>query len=319
MPNRGPGDGGLRVRYDSRPAAEPDGIGRYARCLLDALREEAARRGAEVLEGREPQRGDSLFHSPWLNGALLRPRLPMVITLHDLVALKRPGQVLRAGLRARMRWLAVERAAELIVPTDVVGADAIELLGCDPEHVHVIAEAPAPAFTPRPETETAAVRKRYGLPEDYLLWVGALRHPEPTKRVAPLAEVPRELPLVLVGDAGQWARELHDVTLTGMVGDDDLAAIYSGARALVVPSADEGFGLPAVEALACGTPVVACDLPALREVVGDRATYVASGDMAALVHAAARATRPAPDPPPWTWGEAATATWAVYERALQAR
>jgi glycosyltransferase involved in cell wall biosynthesis len=105
------------------------------------------------------------------------------------------------------------------------------------------------------------------------------------------------------------------VTLTGHVSDDDLAALYTGARALVFPSDDEGFGLPAVEALACGTPVVACDVPALREVLADRATFVALHDVAGLLAAAERAQRPAPPPPSWTWEDAARATWDVYAGA----
>ena len=73
--------------------------------------------------------------------------------------------------------------------------------------------------------------------------------------------------LVLAGPAGPWARELPDVTLTGELSDDDLAAVYSGAHALVYPSDDEGFGLPPIEALACGTPVAASDVAAVREVM----------------------------------------------------
>ena len=69
----------------------------------------------------------------------------------------------------------------------------------------------------------------------------------------------------------RWASELSDVLLTGEVDDDDLAAIYTGAHALIFPSDDEGFGLPPVEALACGTPVAASDVPAVREVLGGRA------------------------------------------------
>ncbi len=96
-----------------------------------------------------------------------------------------------------------------------------------------------------------------------------------------------------------------------------MSEIYTGARALVFPSDDEGFGLPTVEALACGTPVVACDVPALREVLGARATFVASDDLAELMVQGAAAQRPAPDPPAWSWGDAARATWDVYELALQ--
>jgi ABC-type sugar transport system substrate-binding protein len=101
--------------------------------------------------------------------------------------------------------------------------------------------------------------------------------------------------------------------VTGQVSDDELAALYSGAQALVFPSDEEGFGLPTIEALACGTPVVACDTAAVREVLGDRATFVARGDMDALILAATAAKRPAPPPPPWTWEDAARATWRVYE------
>ena len=149
--------------------------------------------------------------------------------------------------------------------------------------------------------------------------MGGLEHPDPRKRVGELARAERTLPLVLVGKTGRWARELPDVTLTGHVPDDDLAAIYTGAHALTIPSDEEGFSLPAIEALGCGTPVAASDAPGLREVLGDRATFVPCDDLAALVAAAEAADHPAPDPPAWTWEDAAAATWEVYEHAAAAR
>jgi glycosyltransferase involved in cell wall biosynthesis len=304
----------VKVAFDSRPAADPRGIGRYTRSLLAALRALAPARGGELVESHRP-RGVDVFHAPWIDGALLRPRGATVVTLHDLVPLKRPGEYLRSGLRFRMRYLAVERSTRLIVPTHAVADDAVELLHVTSDRVDVIPEAADPAFHPRPEEEVARVRKRHELPDRYLVWVGGLRHPDPRKRVAAMTETRRELPLVLVGDPGQWARELEDVILTGAVSDDELAAIYTGAHALVFPSDDEGFGLPTVEALACGTPVVACDVPALREVLGDRATFVDCDDLEALLDAAVAATRPAPAPPAWSWADAASATWDVYERA----
>jgi len=126
------------------------------------------------------------------------------------------------------------------------------------------------------------------------------------------------MPLVLVGQTGRWAKELSGVTLTGAVTDDELAAIYTGAHALVFPSDDEGFGLPPIEALACGTPVAACDVPALREVLDGRASLTPVDDLDALVQSAESLTRPAPAPPPWTWSDAAAATWDVYEQAASA-
>jgi glycosyltransferase involved in cell wall biosynthesis len=103
--------------------------------------------------------------------------------------------------------------------------------------------------------------------------------------------------------------------LTGAVSDDELAAIYTGAHALVFPSDDEGFGLPPIEALACGTPVAASDVPALREVLDGRATLSAVDDLDGLIAAAESAERPAPPPPAWTWENAAHATWQVYCQA----
>jgi glycosyltransferase involved in cell wall biosynthesis len=306
----------MRVCFDSRPAADPSGIGRYARCLLDGLRELAEGNGGEVVEGRQPRRGDDLFHAPWMSGALLRPRVPMVVTVHDLISQKHAGLSLRAGLRGGMRKLAIERAARLICPTCAVADDVAALMRVARERIEVIAEAPASAFRPRPAGEVEAARDTYGVPDEYVLWVGHLGHPEPHRRVAALAQAPRELPLVLVGAAGPWAHQLGGAILTGAVADDELAALYTGARALVLPSSEEGFGLAAIEALACGTPVVAAEGPALREVLDGRATFVEPGDVAGLMGAAQAARRPAPAPPAWSWSDAAAATWRVYEQAL---
>jgi len=307
----------VKVAFDSRPCADPRGVGRYARCLLRALRDTGAARG-EIVETHRPRPGYDVFHAPWMQGAMLRSPCPMVVTLHDLAALKRRSEQLRMGVRSRLRQLAVQRAMGVIVPTEAVADDAVARLGVDRERIAVIPEAPDSAMYPRSQGEIAEVRERYRLPQRYLSWVGCLRHPDPRKQVDKLAATPHELPLVLVGPTRRWAHELPDVTLTGHVPDDDLAAIYSGAQALVLPSEDEGFGLPAVEALACGTPVVACETPALREVLGERATFVAPGDLPALIQAAEAVERPAPAPPQWTWEDAGRATWNVYEQAIAA-
>lgn len=306
----------MRVVFDSRAKGDPRGIGRYVRCLLEALRETAAQ-DSVITESHRPRRAD-VFHSPWLDGAHVRCPCPMVVTLHDLVNLKRRGEYLRTGVRFRLRYLAVQKADRVIVPTHVVAADAQERLDIDSDRIVVIPEAAAPPMYPRGPQEIAAVRDRYALPERYLLWVGGMTHPEPRKRVAELAQARRRMPLVLAGPTRPWAHELPDVTLTGQVSDDELAALYSGAHALVFPSDDEGFGLPPLEALACGTPVAACDVPALREVLADRVPLVGIGDLDGLISTAEGLSRPAMSPPDWSWADAATATWEVYEQALAA-
>lgn len=302
----------MKVAFDSRAVGEVSGVGRYSSSLLEALR--AVGRG-EVLESDDPRRCD-VFHAPCLEGALLRSPVPMVVTLHDRVTLKRRGVDPRAGLRFRFRCLAAQRAVRVIVPTRTVADDAASQLQIPSERIVVIAEAAAAAFNRRSEAEVRKVRKRLHLPDRYLLWVGDLRTPDPRKRVAALARTDRSMALVLAGPVGRWARQLPDVTLTGAVNDEDLAAIYTGAHALVFPSEDEGFGLPPVEALACGTPVAASDVPALREVLDGRAALNDVDDLDGLIQTAESLTRPAPPPPDWTWAEAACATWDVYAEAV---
>jgi alpha-1,3-rhamnosyl/mannosyltransferase len=306
----------MNIAFDSRASKDCRGIGRYARCLLRALR--LGNRG-EIQETHAPlPRLSHIYHSPWLEGALLRAPMPMVVTLHDLIPLKHRGEFLRTGVRLKMRYLAVQRAVRVIVPTTFVGDDARRVLGIPAERIAVIGEAADPIFQPRPAAQVASVRERHRLPDQYLLWVGSMQSPELRKRITALAKAQRSMPLVLVGPSTQWAHELPDVTLTDSVSDDDLAAIYSGAHALVFPNDEEGFGLPLVEALACGTPVVACDAPAVREVLDGRIDLCETGDIKGLLAAAERACRPAPAPVHWTWEDAARATWDVYEDALQA-
>jgi glycosyltransferase involved in cell wall biosynthesis len=303
----------VRVAFDSRPARDVRGIGRYTRCLLQSLRQIS---DGQIVETSDPSRCH-VYHAPWMDGAMLRCPVPMVVTLHDMVPFKRRGEYLRGGLRFKLRYLAVERAARVIVPTEAMAAEVMARLNLSAEQVAVIGEAAAPAFTPRSDAEVEAVRKKFDLPETYLLWVGGLRVPDPRKRIAELARAPRSMPLVLVGPTGHWTRQLPGVILTGQVADDELAAIYTGAHSLVVPSDEEGFGLTPVEALACGTPVAATDLPALREVLADRATLVDVRDVRGLIAAAESAVRPAPQPPEWTWDQAAAATWKVYAEAMK--
>jgi glycosyltransferase involved in cell wall biosynthesis len=310
----------LKVALNSRPAADSGGVGRYSRCLLRALRRTASE-ADEVLETSRPSatvrtHGTDVLHSPSMDGAMLHSPCPMVVTVHDVAELKRRSEHLHPSLRLRLRPLAVQRAAGVIVPSRAVAEDAVRHLRLDPGRIAVIPEAADAAMQARPAAEIAELRAQLGLPERYLLSVGGLEHPEPGTHIARLAATPRRLPLVMAGPTRRWARELPDVILTGELPDEQLAALYSGAHALVISSEREGFALAGVEALACGTPVVACDSPTLREALGGRASFVAPGSMAALIETAERISRPAPAPAPWSWEDAARAIWDVYAQAL---
>ena len=127
----------MRIAFDSRPVSDPHGVGRYSSCLLGALRETAAD-SAEIVETARPLRAD-VFHAPWMNGAMLHSPCPMVVTLHDLTALKRRSELLRTGVRPRLRQLAVQRAVRVIVPTEALAQDAVGRLGLEREQIDVIA------------------------------------------------------------------------------------------------------------------------------------------------------------------------------------
>jgi glycosyltransferase involved in cell wall biosynthesis len=338
----------MRVALDARVLEDPGlrdgGIGRYTRCLLDAL---AADGGEEVEElhalsrppaparlaegwehlllGRDARRsGAAVLHSPSVDLATMRPGMPYVVTLHDLVPLKRRNQYLRTGLKHRLRWAAVRRATEVIVPSRFVAADAQRLLGLPEARVHVVHYAAAPVFAP-----VGGARAKLGrleLPERFLLWVGSLDPPDPRKGLAALAgEAARRdgPPLVLAGRFSEAARALASpgrVILAGRVSDEELVALYTAADALVFPSEDEGYGLPPVEALACHTPVAAFAAGSLTEVLdgAEGARLVEPGDVAGLFEAAEALSGAPAAPLPRTWADVAAQTRAVYAAAAAA-
>jgi len=336
----------MRVAFDARVLEDPGlaagGIGRYAACLLEALAAahasevvalrslprppapERVREGWEhLLLARDVRRAHAaVVHSPSVDLVSLRPGAPLVVTLHDLVPLKQPERYLRTGLKHRLRYRAVRGAARVIVPARSVADDAERLLRIAPERIETMAYATAPAFHPIPDPRS--LLERLELPERFLVWVGGLDPPDPRKGVEALAAAVRAgrgLPLVLAGRAGTAARALAApgrVTLAGRLTDRELAALLTEAEALVFPSADEGFGLPPIEALACGTPVAAYAAGSLPETLAGRrdAVLVEPGDLEGLLAAAESLAGTRAEPGRRrTWADVAAETWAVYERA----
>jgi glycosyltransferase involved in cell wall biosynthesis len=281
-------------------------------------------------------------------------RAATVVTVHDLTYLRYPEMVTPATVRYReLVPRALRRGAVVCTPTAAVAAEVAEAYGLPPERLVVTPLGVGPAWRQASPPDPAWLAAR-NLPGRYLLFVGSR---EPRKNLATLLAAYRELlagrvqavrptaagtpgpdgvpPLVLVGPPG-WGEALdlaglppEAVHTLGYLAEDDLARVVAGAATLAFPSWYEGFGLPALEALACGTPVVAADLPALREVLGDQVELVPPGDAAALAAALARTLEdPGGDPARaarraraagFTWETCAQATLAAYRLALEHR
>lgn len=228
-----------------------------------------------------------VYHGPHF--FVPRTSVPSVATVHDLTFFRLPR---RYGLAHRLyyRYLArtARRAHRIIVPTATVASDVVRYLGYPPERIRVIAEAPRTGLTPASPESLAELRAEFALPGPYLLCLGvadAGKRAIDVVRAMPaiLARRP-ETRLVLAGGRGPLTASLrreagrlglsHAVTFPGYVPDQQLPALLTGAAALIYPSLHEGFGLPPLEALACGTPVILSETPALSDVFTGVATFV---------------------------------------------
>jgi len=261
-----------------------------------------------------------------------------VLTVHDLAFALHPDTVADASLRYRQLVPAgAKRAAVVITPTHTVADEVAQWCAVPREKVIVARSGVDPSWAAAQRPDPAWLRD-HRLPERYLLFVGTI---EPRKNLAVLLAALHELhrdpgrevpPLVLAGPAG-WGspldlRALPDraVVRAGYLREDVLHRVVAGAAALAFPSRYEGFGLPPLEALACGTPVVVSDIPVLREVTGTQASYVPVGDASALAAALARVLDDDGGPAArvarrayaanWTWRRCAEETCAAYQRAM---
>lgn len=235
--------------------------------------------------------------------------VPVVLGIHDAIAERSPELTLptrRARLLFRAKRELALRGAERVFTVSTASRQALaETLGLDPELLTVVPEAPDPVFFRRERDEVAAALRSIGVEPEGRVFVYAAGV-SPHKNVESLIDAYAALRargngdapvLVIAGDldgdpflssAGSVRERIarlglaEHVRLPGFVPDELLAGLYSGARAAVVPSLAEGFGLPAVEAAACGAPVVLSDLPAHRESVGESALYFPATDVDAL-------------------------------------
>ena len=222
-------------------------------------------------------------------------RVRSVFTLHDLIFQFDPDshRPLNIAFLKTLMPRFLKAADAIIAVSECTKRDAVNLYGIPAEKIHVIYEGVDPKFTPITDPERLAhVRAKYHLPERFILHVGTI---EPRKNLPLLFEVAAQTKqsLVIAGKLG-WltgpilakVKELgveDRVAFTGFVADDDLPALISVATVLAMPSKYEGFGLPILEALACGVPVVASNTSSLPEVGGEAALYAKPNDVRAWI------------------------------------
>lgn len=237
---------------------------------------------AELLAGHF-----DLLHAP--DFVLPPTRARTLLTVHDLTFLVRP-ECAEAGLRrylARAVPRSLRRADVILVDSQATAGDLARLLGVSGPRVRLLYPGVDARFRPLPTTATEPVRAALGLPARFLLFVGTL---EPRKNLVRLlagfaqARLPPDLCLVVAGRRGWLEGEIfatvaqlglqERVRFLDFVADADLPALYNLAQAFVYPSLYEGFGLPVLEALACGTPVLSAQVASLPEVAGTAAILV---------------------------------------------
>lgn len=245
-----------------------------------------------------------LYHSPYYLMPY-RPGVRTILTVYDVIPLRYPQfSSARSRLLFRVTTrLALAAAKQVIAITESARRDFIAEFGIRPDRITAVPLAADPAFQPQPPAEIEAVRAKLQLPRRFVLYLGSNK---PHKNLVGLVNAWSEL---LVGDgvgdaelvvAGAWdprypeARELAGslgdpkIHWIGPVGDAELPALYTAATAFVFPSRFEGFGLPVIEAMACGVPVICSNVTALPEVAGDAAILVDPDDKGGLTAALGR-------------------------------
>jgi alpha-1,3-rhamnosyl/mannosyltransferase len=252
-----------------------------------------------IVPGKLRRAQATLYHSPYYLMPYV-PGIPTVLTCYDLIPLIYPQYF--SVLQRLVYWVAHTfsfKAARMILTiSQTTKDDIVHYFHLDPKRIIVTPLAADAHFQPQPPERIAAVRRKYALPEEYVLYFGSNK---PHKNLQRLIEAWRiaecgvrsvECKLVIAGHWDERYPETKRVTeelglkdhivFVGAVDDADLPALYCGATLFVFPSLYEGFGLPVLEAMACGVPVVCSNASCLPEITGDAALLINPLDIDAL-------------------------------------
>jgi alpha-1,3-rhamnosyl/mannosyltransferase len=283
--------------------------------------------------------GRWLYHSPYYLMPY-RLNIPTALTCYDLIPLLYPRYFspLTRLIYRLTHWLALNAAHAILAISEATKADLIHYFRIAPDQITVTPLAVDAHFRPRPSEEITAVRRKYDLPNRYVLYVGSNKpHKNLTRLVQAIGRQPSVVTLVIGGvwdprypQARQWVARLKlegQVRWLGPVPESDLPALYSGATLFIFPSEYEGFGLPVLEAMACGTPVICSHTSSLPEVAGDAALLVNPLDVEELTMAIRRALedeklrqqmheKGLARAATFSWERTAQITLTAYEKAL---
>lgn len=229
----------------------------------------------------------SIYYHCW------RFSCPIVLTIHDVIPLIFSEHYMQTGLKHRMLFRFARRADHILTPSEHSRRDVHRLLRIPLDRITVTHEAADDRFQPADDPALVEeVIHKYGIRRPYILYVGGFTKRDPRKNVKHLVEVYRELrreefpavQLVLAGKLGEYSRALTQevdgldaksgVVFTDYVDADDLPYLYNGAACFVFPSAYEGFGLPVLEAISCGTPTIAYRNSSIPEVLGEAGVLI---------------------------------------------
>lgn len=356
----------MRIALDTQSLrGRRTGIGQYLANLLAALHEVAPKNeylpvdlgAAPVMRTDQRLRWQQwelprrvraahpdLLHVPGFDAPIWKP-CPVILTVHDLIGMIFPANLPPVSRFYWAWWLpfTVRFADAIIADSECTRQDIIRRLHISAQRITVIHAGVDPGFRPQPADRIAACREHHGLTQDIILYLGTL---EPRKGIDTLIDAFGRLAgdfphqLVIAGQRGWYweplvrraeALDLGDrVRFLDYIPDADRAPLYAAASVFAFPSRYEGFGLPILEAMACGTPVVCSNTSSLPEIAGPAARYVPPDHSAALAEAISavladpaladdlreRGLRRAGE---FTWERAARQTLTVYQRVAERR